>query len=187
MMDDNKIVGLYWERSEQAIAETSTKYGRYCNYIAYNILQNYEDADECVNDTYIKAWHSMPPHRPNRLSTFLGKITRNLSLNRYEKNTAQKRGSGRIPLVLDELQECIPSCSSVEKSIDDIILQDTLNKFLSEMAKKNRIIFMQRYWYIYSIKEIATEHKFSDGKVKMMLLRARNDLKLFLEKEGIEL
>lgn len=186
-MDDNKIVDLYWERSEKAIAETSTKCGRYCHYIAYNILQNYEDSEECVNDTYIKAWNSMPSHRPNRLSTFLGKITRNLSLNRYEKNTSQKRGAGQMPLVLDELQECVPSFSSVEKAIDDITLKDVLNKFLSKMALENRIIFMQRYWYMCSIKEIASEHKYSESKVKMILFRARNDLKLFLEKEGIEL
>lgn len=186
-MDDNNIVDLYWERSEKAIAETTTKYGRYCHYIAYNILQNYEDSDECVNDTYIKAWNSMPPHRPDRLSAFLGKITRNLSLNRYEKNTTQKRGSGQMPLVLDELQECVPSCSSVEEAIDDMILKDALNKFLSEMALKHRIIFMQRYWYMCSIKEIAIEHKYSESKVKMILLRSRSNLKLFLEKEGIEL
>lgn len=186
-MDDNKIVDLYWERSEKAIAETSTKYGRYCNFIAYNILQNFEDSDECVNDTYIKAWNSMPPHRPNRLSTFLGKITRNLSLNRYEKNTTQKRGAGQIPRVLDELQECVPSCSSVEKAIDDIILKDVLNKFLSEIGLEKRIIFMQRYWYMCSIKEIALEHKYSESKVKMILLRLRSDLRLLFEKEGIEL
>lgn len=120
-MDDNKILDLYWERSETAIVETSTKYGRYCRYIAHNILQNYEDSDECVNDTYLRAWNSIPPHRPNKFSAFLGKITRNLSLNMYEKNTTQKRGAGQIPLVLDELQGCVPSCSSVENAIDEIM------------------------------------------------------------------
>ena len=186
-MDDDKIVDLYWERSEKALVKTAAKYGRYCNFIAYNILHNLEDSDECVNDTYIKAWNSMPPHRPNRLSTFLGKITRNLSLNKYEKNTAQKRGSGQIPLVLDELQECVPSCCSVEKEIDSIFLKDVLNNFLFEIGPKKRIIFMQRYWYICTIKEIAKEHKYSESKVKMILFRLRNDLRKLFEKEGIEL
>lgn len=186
-MDDNKIVDLYWERSEKAIAETSKKYGRYCKFIAYNILQNLEDSYECVNDTYINAWNSMPPHRPNRLSAFLGKITRNLSLNRYEKNTAQKRGAGQIPLILDELQKCVPSHNSVEKAIDDIILIDALNKFLSEIDRENRIIFMQRYWYMCSIKEIANELNYSESKVKMILFRLRNELRVLFEKEGIEL
>jgi len=186
-MDDNKILDLYWERSETAIVETSIKYGRYCRYIAYNILQNYEDSDECVNDTYLRAWNSIPPHRPNKFSTFLGKITRNLSFNMYEKNTAQKRGAGQIPLVLDELQGCVPSCSSVENAINEIILKDALNKFLSVISQESRIIFMQRYWYMCSIKEIASEHRYSESKVKMILLRVRNDLKIFFEKEGIEL
>lgn len=186
-MDDEKIVDLYWKRSEIAITETSNKYGKYCQFIAYNILQNHEDSSECVSDTYLKAWESMPPHRPNRLSTFLGKITRNLSLNRYEKNMTQKRGLGQIPLVLDELEECIPSGSNMEFATDDIVLEEALNKFLSEMTPENRIIFVQRYWYLSSIKDIASEHKFSESKVKMILFRSRNDFRLSLEKEGIEL
>jgi DNA-directed RNA polymerase specialized sigma24 family protein len=107
-MDDSKIVELFFDRSELAISETSKKYGRYCHYIAYNILRNNKDAEECVNDTYLRAWNSIPPKRPNKLQTYLGKITRNLALNMLEKLTAQKRGKGQIPLVLDELGECIP-------------------------------------------------------------------------------
>lgn len=186
-MDDERIVDLYWERSENAIAETSAKYGRYCKYIAYNILQNHEDSEECVNDTYMKAWAAMPSYRPSKLSAFLGKITRNLSLNRYKKSTTQKRGAGQIPLALDELQECLPSSSSVEKEMDDILLKDALNQFLSELDRENRIIFMQRYWYLCSIKEIAKEHHFTESKVKMILSRLRSQLKIFFEKEGIEI
>ena len=106
-MDDEKIVQLYWNRDEQAIPATAQKYGNYCTSIAKNIIGNLEDAEECVNDTYLNAWNSMPPHRPGVLSTFLGKIVRNLSFNRYKYNTADKRGGGELPLVLDELSDLV--------------------------------------------------------------------------------
>ena len=115
-MDDKQILDLYWERSEAAISETSKKYGKYCRYIAFNILHNDEDSEECVNDTYLRAWNSIPPNRPSVLKTFLGKITRNLSLDRYELLNAKKRNGGQMPLVFDEIQECIPmgrECKSV--------------------------------------------------------------------------
>lgn len=114
-MEDRQIVDLYWARSENAISETERKYGRYCYYIAYNILHNNEDSEECVNDTYLNAWKAMPNQRPSKLSTFLGKITRNLSLNRWELYNAEKRGSGQIPLALDELHECIPTSNCADQ------------------------------------------------------------------------
>lgn len=186
-MDDGQIIDLYWARSEAAISETASKYSRYCHSIAFNILHNNEDSEECVNDTYMRAWGAMPPQRPNRLSTFLGKITRNLSLNKYEKFTAEKRGFGQVPLVLDELQDCIPSAGSVEQTIEDAALAEVFNRFLTALPTETRKIFMRRYWYLSPIREIAGDYSFSEGKVKMILFRARNDLKRILEKEGIVL
>ena len=170
-MDDKQILDLYWERSEAAISETSKKYGKYCRYIAFNILHNDEDSEECVNDTYLRAWNSIPPNRPSVLKTFLGKITRNLSLDRYELLNAKKRNGGQMPLIFDEIQECIPS--------------DILNHFLSSLSLEQRKIFMRRYWYLSPIKEIATEYDMSESKIKMSLFRSRNELKKLLEKEGI--
>ena len=184
-MNDKQIVDLYWERSESALSETANKYGRYCHFIAFNILHNNEDSEECVNDTYLRAWNSMPPHRPNMLSTFLGKITRNLSLNRYEQYTAEKRGFGQTALVLDELENCIPATADVEQIIDETALVEVLNYFLASLPKETQKVFMRRYWYLSPIKEIADEYGISESKVKMMLLRQRNNLKMLLEKEGI--
>lgn len=186
-MDDNKIIDLFWKRNEKAIDETSAKYGRYCRSIAYHILRNNEDSEECVNDTYLKAWDSMPPHRPRQLSTFLGKITRNLSLNRYEKLSAKKRGGSQIPMILDELQECVPAVENGNAIIEYIVLKESLNRFLSEQKEEHRNIFLQRYWYACSIKEISREQGCSEGRIKMILMRTRNELKCFLEKEGIVL
>ena len=186
-MDDKQIIDLYWKRSETAISETDKKYGRYCHYIAYNILYDEEDSRECVNDTYLKAWEAMPPHRPNRLAAFLGKIARNISLNRYKYNNADKRSAGQVPLVLEELQECIPSATSTEQVIDDLSLADLFNQFLSGLPEERRNIFMRRYWYLNSVKEIARDFAMSESKVKMSLLRSRNELKQLLEGEGIVL
>ncbi len=186
-MEDNQIVDLYWARSEQAISETSNKYGHYCYYIAYNILHSKEDSEECVNDTYLNAWNAMPDQRPNILSAFLGKITRNLSLQRWEKYTAQKRGAGQVPLALDELQDCIPATDKTDHIVDDLMLADLLNRFLASLTAEKRIIFMRRYWYLCPVAEIASDFAISESKVKMSLLRSRNELKLLLTKEGIDL
>lgn len=186
-MEDKQIVDLYWARSESAISETDKKYGRYCYYIAYNILHNNEDTEECVNDTYLNAWGAMPDQRPSKLSTFLGKITRNLSLNRWESYHAAKRGFGQIPLTLDELHECIPSIESVDRIVDDLALAEIFNRFLAALPKEKRIIFLRRYWYLSPIAEIAADYLMSESKVKMSLLRSRNALKQVLEKEGIDL
>ena len=186
-MEDTRIVNLYWARSENAIAETSAKYGSYCYSIAYNILANAEDADESVNDTYLDAWNSMPPHRPSVLKTFLGKLTRNISLNKYKQLTAEKRSNGQMPLIIDELHECIPATESPESIIDDMVLVDVFNRFLASLTVEQRKIFMRRYWYLSPVKEIATDYGMGESKVKMSLLRSRNELKCLLEKEGISL
>lgn len=186
-MEDYQIIDLFWERAETAISEAADKYGKYCYSIAYNILRNREDSEECVNDTYFNAWGAMPPHRPSRLSTFLGKITRNLSLNRWDQYNAEKRGGGQVALALDELSEYIPAAETVEQAVDDLVLVEIFNRFLASLPKNGRKIFIQRYWYLSSIKEIAAGYAISEGNVKMSLLRSRKALKNFLEEEGIGL
>lgn len=181
-MEDSKILELYWSRSEQAIAETQEKYGKYCHYIAFNILYSDEDAEECVNDTYIRAWDSMPPHRPERLAPFLGKITRNLSLDRYDRIKAQKR-CGNTELALDELAECIPD-SEMPMS-EELALKDAINGFLGSLPRRTRIIFMRRYFYLCSISDIAQSLEMSESNVKVTLMRAREKFRERLEKEGI--
>ena len=184
-MDDKQILELYNERSETAISETAEKYGKYCHYIAYNILYNIQDSEECVNDTYLKAWQTIPPHYPSKLSTYLGKITRNLALNRYKYYNRQKRGEGQTELVLDELLECVPATESTEQAVEEKILVEVLNRFLNDLPEEKMKIFMRRYWYMRTIKEIADDFAMGESKVKMILSRSRSKLKQLLEKEGI--
>ncbi|MGM9520901.1 MAG: RNA polymerase sigma factor [Oscillospiraceae bacterium] len=185
-MDDQKIVALYWARSEEAVAETAKKYSGYCRSIAYNILQNREDAEECVNDAYIRAWGAIPPHRPERLSAFLGKITRNLALQRYLKNSARKRGGGEAALSLAELEECLPAAGGDGIS-DDIALREALERFLRAQPKEARVLFTLRYFYMYPISQIAAKLGMSESRVKSALFRLRKKLRAHLEKEGIML
>jgi len=184
-MDDSKIIDLYFKRSEDAIAMTSEKYGKYCYRIAYNILNDREDTAESVNDTYLGAWNAMPPQRPAYLSAFLGRITRNLALQRYEKMNAAKRGSGQIPLALHELEACIPVKNHVEQVVDQLALTEILNVFLEGLSAETRKVFMRRYWFLWSVKEIAAEYGISESKVKVTLHRTRRRLRTLLEKEGI--
>ncbi len=182
-MEDNQIIDLYWERSENAIVETDKKYGRYCYSIAAHIVENEEDARECVNDTWLKAWETIPPNRPNRLSTFLGKITRNLALDRYRYHGAGKRNYGRVPLALDELKDCIPERKSYGREVEDLEIEEILNTFLENLTELNRKIFMRRHWYFDSVREIAAGYAISESQVKMSLMRSRNQLKKVLKKE----
>ena len=184
-MEDRQIVDLYWERSETAISESAKKYGRYCHSIAYRILFDEQDSCECVNDTWLKAWDSMPPHRPARLSAFLGKITRNLAINRYHFERTEKRGGGELPLALDELQDCIPGTQSVESVADDLVLKDVISRFVAGLSTDDRRIFLQRYWYFRQVKEIAQDYGMTQSRVKMSLLRSREKLRAMLESEGV--
>ncbi len=184
-MKDTEIIELYWNRDEAAIAATADTYGSYCYCIAYNILNNNEDAEECVNDTWHNAWNSIPPHRPDRLSTYLGKLTRNLALNRYKLLTTQKRGGGQVELALSELEGCIPAQQDVEQVLDEMVLVSALDKFLYAQPRTERNIFVGRYWYLYSIQELAESYRMSESKVASLLYRMRRKLKLHLEKEGI--
>lgn len=184
-MEDDRIVELYWQRSENAVSETSVKYGKYCYAIAYRILFNAEDADESVNDTYLDAWNSMPPHRPAVLATFLGKLTRRIAIDRWRGRNAGKRGGGETALVLDELEECVSSGYSVEQEIEEWELKEKINAFLGRLAPDERDVFMARYFFMASVSEISGKFAFSSGKVKSMLFRTRNKLRAELEKEGL--
>lgn len=180
-MDDKQIVDLFWERSESAIAETEKKYGRYCHYIAYQILSNDEDAKEIVSDTLLKTWKTIPPNRPEKLKSYVGMVSRQLAFNRYEKQHAKKRGE--MALVLEELSECLPICGDNPDMMSGIALRDSLNAFLGGLPKKTRNIFIRRYWYASSIAEIADEYSMKESAVGMLLLRTRNKLKTHLHKE----
>ncbi len=184
-MDDQRIVELYWQRSEQAIAETSTKYGKYCYSIAHSILGNIQDAEESVNDTYHEAWNSMPPHRPSVLATFLGKITRRISIDKYRRKNAQKRGGGQLPLVIEELSECVGAGEEdVAEAYEKQRLGETIQAFVASLPETERKVFLCRYWYMDDISTVAKRFRFSESKVKSMLHRLRGKLYSLLQKEG---
>lgn len=183
-MEDERIVSLYWERSEDAIKETSEKYGSYLTSISYNILSNIEDAKECVNDTYHDAWNCMPPHKPSILSIFLGKITRRISISKWRYSNAEKRGGGEIVLALDELSECVSGQGTIENEIIKKELTDLICRFLHDLSETERGIFLCRYWYMDSISSIAKQYNFTQSKVTSMLHRIRKKLRTILEKEG---
>ena len=167
-MEDREIVNLYWERNSNAIKETASKYGGYCKAIAKNILGNNEDAEECVNDTYLNTWNSIPPNRPNVLSTYLGKITRNLSFDRFRQRHADKRGGGEIEVEKKELIRAI-------------------NSFLDTLSQEKCNIFLCRYWYAIPVSEIATRFGMSEGNVSVTLTRIRIKLKNYLKERGYDL
>lgn len=186
-MDDAKIVQMYFDRDEQAIPATADKYGNYCASIANNILGNHEDAEECVNDTYLNTWNAIPPHRPKMLSTFLGKIVRNLAFNRYKHNTADKRGGGEITAVLDELAGCVSGNDNVEQIYEHKELVAAINGFLGTLPAEKRNIFVCRYWYTDSISNIAARYKMTYAAVSMELNRLRTKLHNYLTEREYEL
>ena len=184
-MEDMQIVDLYFARSEKAIDETARKYGKYLFSIAYNILSSNWDSEETVNDTYLGAWNSIPPHRPQRLSTYLGKITRRISLDKWKSLHTRKRGGGEVVLALEELGECIASSETPQQQVETQELTQQLNVFIKALPEIEQQVFVCRYWYLYSVKTIAKQFDFSESKVKSMLSRTRNKLKTHLQKEGI--
>ena len=183
-MDDQEIVRLYWDRSEQAIAESSNKYGAYCSSIARNILSNRADAEECVNDTWFQAWNSIPPHRPAVLAAFFGKITRNLAFDCYKKQHREKRGGHNIDLVLDELEEVVSGRDDPEQKVVEKELKEEINRFLSKLPKEKRYIFILRYWYADSISAIAGRFQMSRDNVSVTLNRTRKQLRAYLAERG---
>lgn len=181
-MEDEKIVTLYWERNENAILETEAKYGKYCYTVAYNILHSREDSEECVNDTWCAAWDAMPPERPSRLQCFLARITRNVAIDRYRYDSAEKRGR-EVDVAIDEYWECIPNADA---PIDDeIVLKQAINGFLASLDTRSRVIFMRRYWYSMSVKDIALSMRLSESHISVVLHRTRSKFKAYLTKEGI--
>ena len=183
-MDDEQILELYWQRNEAAIARTEEKYGSYCLTIAERILPRREDAEECVNDTWMKAWTSIPPNRPNRLRLFLARLTRNLAINRYQELRTKKRGSGEITLVLDELAECLTGESSVEDEVITGELRDCIRRFVNSLPEREAKMFAGRYFYLESIEELAGRLNMTQNNLSVTLSRIRKKLKSKLIKEG---
>lgn len=184
-MEDTRIIDLYWNRNQQAITETEEKYGRYLRKISWNILYNDEDCKECLNDTLMKAWNSMPTERPDILSAFLAVIIRNLALDRYRRNHSRKRGEGQVDAVYEELAEFIGK-ESPEQEVMAKELKVAIDRFLQGLDQETRMIFVRRYWYMDSIQEIAKWLEIGEAKVKTTLFRTRKKLQSFLEGEGFE-
>lgn len=185
-MEDHGIIELYWARSEQAIQETAAVYGGYCSSIAWNIVKNREDTEECVNDTYLRVWNSIPTDRPDVFKAYIGRITRNLALSVYRKMHAEKRGGGDMELVFDELEGLIAAPRDTETMLEDRAVAKAISDFLRTEKEEARMLFIRRYWYTESIKTLAEAFDLSESNVKQILFRTRNKLKVYLEQEGIE-
>lgn len=183
-MEDSRIIELFFERNDEALKAADEKYGRLCLKTALRILPDRGDAEETVNDTLLKAWNSVPPNRPEKLGAYLAKICRNTALAKLQKRSAKKRGCGIMPQLLGELSECLPDGGRIEEEFDRAALAETLNRFLSELEPDRRRVFLQRYWYMCPVKEIAVSEQSKESRIKMLLLRTRNDLKSYLSKEG---
>lgn len=183
-MEDREIIELYNARSESAIARTDEKYGSYCRSIAFNILQNDEDTEECINDTYLRVWNTIPPQVPACFRAFIGRIARNLSFDVFRRDHAEKRYGDRLPLVLDELSECIPAKDTTEELADESALINAINRFLADLPPHEQWIFSRRYWNTDSVKDIANALGSEENTVKVTLYRTRKKLLCALEKEG---
>ncbi|MBQ9120166.1 MAG: sigma-70 family RNA polymerase sigma factor [Lachnospiraceae bacterium] len=183
-MEDNQIVELYWQRNEAAIKETDNKYGAYCFHIADNILDNKEDAEECVNDTWLHAWNGIPPQKPKRLRMFLAKITRNLSFNCFNARNAKKRGGGEIALVLEELSECLAGQADVEGAYEAKELGQSIRSFVWVLPEREGNVFVRRYFFTESVAAIAKRYALSENNVMVILSRTRKRVKAHLAKEG---
>lgn len=182
---DIQIIELYWNRDERAIAESNSHYGAYCGRIARNILSNYEDAEECVSDTWLRTWECVPPQRPNSLAAFFGRIVRNLSISRYRAYRAQKRFNG-ITILLSELDDCVPAPSSVEQASEDRLITEAIDNWLSQLPKDDRVLFIRRYWFGDAVNTLAEECGLTQNQMAQRMLRLRKGLKAALIQEGIE-
>jgi len=184
-VEDTEIIELFWARNEAAIRETSAKYGKLCFHIARNILSSPEDCEECVNDTYIGVWNSIPVQRPSHFPAFISRIARNLALKKHDYNTAAKRRT-EAETPLDELVDCVSGRESVENEVENRLIQRALNAFLRELDRDKRDVFLCRYWYFEPIDEICAHTGYSQSKVKSMLFHTRKKLRAYLEREGVE-
>lgn len=185
-MEDQEIIGLYWARDQRAVSETADKYGAFLNALARGILRSSGDAEECVNDTYLRAWNAIPPARPTAFRVWLSRITRNLSLDRWKLSAAAKRGGGETELLLGELEDCVPAPHGVERQLEERELAAQISAFLRALPAETRIIFLRRYWYGDTVAEVAGRLGCTQGKVKSSLFRTRNALRTYLEqREGL--
>ena len=184
-MEDAAIIELYWQRSEDAIPETARKYGPYCHRVAYNICADDRDAEECVNDTWLRAWNRMPNERPFLLSVFLGAITRNLALDRWRAGHSKKRGGGELPLALDELGDCVRGSVDPERVVEAKELEQAIDRFVDTLPETEQLIFLSRYWFLASVAEIAGKAGCSQSKVKTTLFRLRKKLRVMLQEERL--
>ncbi|MCL1865832.1 MAG: sigma-70 family RNA polymerase sigma factor [Oscillospiraceae bacterium] len=184
-LTDSEIIALYESRDESAIGETARKYGAYCRAVAMNVLHSREDVEECVNDAYLKVWNAIPPEKPRAFPTFIGRITKNLSLDKYKSRNRQKRGGDDFALILSELEACVPSAKNTENEAESRELERLIDDFLSDISKNDRMFFVRRYWHNDSVADIAERYKVSESKVKSSLFRTRGKLKVKLTKEGI--
>ncbi len=182
-MDDDRIIALFFERSELAIKELDCKYGSAAKKTAGNILYNRLDVEECLNDTYLRVWNSIPPHHPASLAGYVCRIARNLAVNRYHANRAQKR-NGNYDLILDEMLECIPSKVNIETEYEAKELGAAINRFISTLKQEDRILFVRRYWYADPITDLAFRLNSSTNRISVRLFRLRNKLRSTLEREG---
>ena len=183
-MNDSQIIELYWNRDPQAVSASEEQYGAYCFTIANGILADVQDSEECVNDTWLHAWNAMPPQKPSKLRLFLAKITRNLSFNRFNARSAQKRGGGEIVLVLDELTECIAATGSAEQEYEAKELEQCIRLFVRALPKRERNVFVRRYFYTEPIAAIAQRYKLTESNALTILSRTRKKLKTHLTREG---
>lgn len=184
-MEDGKIIDLYWARSQQAIAASEEKYGAYCHTIARRILDREEDAEECVNDTWLRAWNAMPPQRPNVLSAFFGKLTRNLSLDRWRHIRAAKRGGSQVEVALHELEDCLPDRRRPDENLEAAETAAVISAFLRRQRLEDRALFVRRYFHLEPLDELARQLGLSGGQVKSRLHRMRRELRTELEREGV--
>lgn len=183
-MEDKLLVDGLFARDEKTVTRLEEKYSGYCYTVAYAVVRCREDAQECVGDAMLGAWNSIPPNRPENLGAYLGRIARNSALNLLKARRAKKRGEKHFNLALDELSECVPGAENTEMQADAALLRDAVNGFLDSLERERRIVFIQRYWYMLGISEIAAERGMTEGAVKMSLKRTRDSLRSFLEKEG---
>lgn len=183
-MEDTAIVQMYWDRNEQAIAATDVAYGKLCRRVSYNIVNSWEDAEECTNDTWHRAWDTMPPQRPGSLRAYLCRIVRNLSIDCWRKKTSQKRGEG-LELLLEELDSCIPGGQSAEREVEALELRDILERWLDTLPREDRVLFLRRYWYGDRVDELAKWRGTTPNHTSQRLLKLRRALRTVLEREGV--
>ncbi len=186
-MEDVQIVDMFWNRDQEVIAVVQQQYGGLCRQVAYQILNDREESEECENDAYLRAWNAIPPQRPNRFSVWLCRVVRNLALDRYRARQAAKRGGGEFQLVLHELEACLPAPSGTETAYEGRRITQVLEQFVRALPVEQRGVFLRRYWYADPVAKIAAGYGMSESKVKSMLSRIRGRLRIFLQEEGIEI